>query len=165
MLIITTGGTIDKTYARGAGTRDLTNEGTQVLSILSQARSHPYETLDLLAKDSLDMTETDRALIVEACCQAKEDRLVVVHGTDTMTRTAAALSGTTALRGKTIVMTGSSQPWCLKNSDADFNLGLAIGAAQCAAPGVYVAMNGAVFREGTCRKNPETGMFEAVVPE
>ncbi len=89
------------------------------------------------------MTDADRALIVDAVRTSDFARIVITHGTDTMTQTAQALLG---IRDKTIVLTGALAPARFNETDAPFNLGLAFAAAQVASPGVYIAMNGTVFR-------------------
>ena len=111
--------------------------------------------------DSLDMTDADRRLVVESCRSAAEERIVITHGTDTMTQTAAKLEG---LKDKVIVFTGSMQPARFRDSDAVFNLGCAVGALQALPPGIYIAMNGRLFAWDEVRKNRELGVFEGRSP-
>jgi L-asparaginase len=108
--------------------------------------------------DSLEMTEADRALIVERCAECSEARIVITHGTDTMTDTAAALAR--AVSGKTLVLTGAMIPYAFGSSDGLFNLGSALSFAQVLSPGVYIAMNGRHFRWDAVAKNRATGVFE-----
>ncbi len=108
--------------------------------------------------DSLEMTEADRHLILDQCRQARENRIVITHGTDTMATTAQMLAAN--LADKTIVLTGAMVPYKFGSSDGLFNLGSAIAFAQTLAPGVYLAMNGRYFHADRVRKNRETGMFE-----
>jgi L-asparaginase len=115
----------------------------------------------LFRKDSLEMTADDRAAIRRACEEAPENLILVTHGTDTMCETAEALDG---IPGKTIVLTGALAPARFRVTDAVFNLGLALGAVQSMAPGVYLAMNGTVFPAGKVRKNRNLGKFEWVSP-
>ena len=76
--------------------------------LLGEAHVHaPFETLEILRKDSLDLTDADRESIVEAIASAPHTRVVVTHGTDTMTKTARVLR---QIAGKTIVLTGASRP-------------------------------------------------------
>ena len=114
----------------------------------------------LLAKDSLDMTDRDRQKILDLCAKTPCRSIVITHGTDTMTLTAAFIAKE-KLR-KTIVFTGAAQPARMRDTDADFNLGFAAAAAQLKPPGVYVAMNGSVFAWNKVRKNPKTGVFKAI---
>jgi L-asparaginase len=122
--------------------------------------------------DSLDMTDADRALIVEQCRMAAESRIVVTHGTDTMVETARVLAAAFAEEGppeggrhvrggqKTIVLTGAMIPYAFGSSDGLFNLGSALSFVQLLPPGVYIAMNGRYFSWDAVRKNKETGVFE-----
>jgi L-asparaginase len=113
--------------------------------------------------DSLDMTDADRAIIVEQCRQASESRLLITHGTDTMVETAAALaSALPPAAGKTIVLTGAMIPYAFGSSDGLFNLGSALSFVQVLPPGVYLAMNGRCFVWDRVKKNRETGVFEAI---
>jgi L-asparaginase len=108
--------------------------------------------------DSLEMTDADRALIVQNCLQSTEDRIVITHGTDTMTETAAAVAA--AVSGKTIVLTGAMIPYAFGSSDGLFNLGSALSFVQVLPPGVYLAMNGKCFPWDRVRKNRERSEFE-----
>ena len=85
-----------------------------------------------------------------------ENRVVITHGTDTMTDTAAALEG---IAGKTIVLTGSLAPARFSESDAVFNVGMAFGAVQSLPDGVYVVMNGQVFKACEVRKDRTQNAF------
>jgi L-asparaginase len=160
LLIITTGGTLDKEYARGAGVTNLSfGKTTAVVKVFDRVVvPQTWAIYPLLAKDSLDLTDKDRAKIAEACAKAPCRKIVVTHGTDTMVKTA----GVVAKRRlkKTIVFTGAAQPARMSETDADFNLGFAIATAQLKSPGVYIAMNGCVFPWNKVRKNAETGVFE-----
>ena len=111
--------------------------------------------------DSLDMTEADRALVVDQCRKCEEDRLVVTHGTDTMVDTARAIA-VAGLVTKTVVLTGAMIPYAFGSSDGLFNLGSALSFAQVLPPGVYVAMNGQHIRWDEVRKNRDTAVFERV---
>jgi L-asparaginase len=113
----------------------------------------------ILSKDSLDLTDEDRQLIRRKIEAEPCERIVVTHGTDTMVQTARMLQG---LAGKTIVLTGSLQPARFKGTDAPFNVGVAIGAAQVLPPGVYIAMGGQIFDPEKVRKNRAASRFEPV---
>jgi L-asparaginase len=155
--IFVTGGTFDKEYDELAG--KLYFQDSHLAEMLRLGRCRlPVEVRTLMMIDSLEMTDADRALIVEQCRAAPEDRIVITHGTDTMTVTAEALVGQAP--GKTIVLTGAMVPYKFGSSDGLFNLGSALAFAQTLPAGVYVAMNGRCFPAGTVRKNRQTGQFE-----
>jgi L-asparaginase len=155
--ILVTGGTFDKEYNERDGT--LFFKDTHVAEMLRLGRSRVEITIrTVMMIDSLEMTDADRALIVQNCLQAEEDRIVITHGTDTMTDTAAALAH--AGMGKTVVLTGAMIPYAFGSSDGLFNLGSALSFVQVLPAGVYIAMNGKCFPWDRVRKNRERGEFE-----
>jgi L-asparaginase len=162
--ILVTGGTFDKQYNELAGA--LAFGETHVPEMLRLGRSRVEVAVEtLMMKDSLDMSDLDRAAIVARCRTCPEPRIVVTHGTDTMVETAAALGGAfAAADGKTIVLTGAMVPYAFGSSDGMFNLGSALSFAQALPPGVYVAMNGRCFGWNGVAKNRSTGTFEEVRP-
>ena len=108
--------------------------------------------------DSLNMSDEDRELIAHQCRAAGDDKIIITHGTDTMSVTARVLAE--KVPGKTIVLTGAMIPYKFGSSDGFFNLGSALAFAQILPPGVYVAMNGRYFTWDNVRKNRQTGQFE-----
>ncbi len=157
--ILVTGGTFDKEYNEHTG--QLYFKDTHLAEMLKRGRSRvPVTVRTIMMVDSLDMSDADRAVIVQNCRQSKEDRIVITHGTDTMTDTAAAIARGVA--GKTVVLTGAMIPWAFGSSDGLFNLGSALSFVQVLPPGVYVAMNGKCFPWDRVRKNRERGEFEEI---
>lgn len=157
VLLIQTGGTIDKDYsAHGLANDFIIAEPTAERVINKVNPSFAYKTLDLLKKDSSDLTHDDRLLIKQACENADEKLIIITHGTDTMTDTAQAIDGIT---DKIIVITGAMRPERFSNSDADFNLGTAVGALNVLEPGVYIAMSGRVLPWHLIHKDYEQGQF------
>ena len=156
--IFTTGGTIDKVYFDAKGGYEV--GAPMVRQILEQARVTKHiPIVELLRKDSLEMTAADRIAVRDAVAASEATRVVMTHGTDTMVETARELQG---LPGKTIVLTGALQPARFADSDAAFNLGLAMGAVQVLPAGVYIAANGQVFAADSVRKNQVLNRFEAI---
>jgi len=155
---ITTGGTIDKVYFDALSEYEV---GESLLEhILKEGLvQFDYDIVQLLQKDSLDITDEDRGQIRDFIAADDAQYYVVTHGTDTMPQTAEALSG---LEGKTIVLTGALTPARFRNTDAVFNVGMAVAAVQVAPPGVYIAMSGQVFEAGAVRKNRAENRFEAL---
>jgi len=158
--IFTTGGTIDKVYFDAKGGYEV--GGPVVRQVLEHARADAsVPVVELLRKDSLDMDAADRAAIRAAVAACAQQRIVITHGTDTMVETARELTG---LPGRTIVLTGALQPGRFSDSDAPFNLGMAVAAAQLLPPGVYIAANGRVFDARRVRKDRAANRFEEVPP-
>jgi L-asparaginase len=140
ILVLTTGGTIDKQYFDALSRYQITD--SVITQLLTVARvTHPYVIEEVLRKDSLDLTDEDRIRIVTRVRQAPFCRIVITHGTDTMTLTAQAFAEFT---DRTIVLTGALSPARFTESDAAFNLGMAFATAQVASPGIYIAINGSV---------------------
>ncbi len=157
--ILVTGGTFDKEYNEHTG--HLYFKKTHLPEMLRLGRCRvEVKICSVMMIDSLEMTDSDRALIVENCRQAPEERIVITHGTDTMTDTAAALAA--GIHDKTIVLTGAMIPYAFGSSDGLFNLGSALSFVQVLLSGIYIAMNGECFPWNRCRKNRERGEFEGV---
>ena len=157
--IFVTGGTFDKDYDEKNGR--LYFKKTHMNEILALGRSKVevgIETLMML--DSLDMKEKDRELILKKCAAAKEEQIVITHGTDTMTNTAKVI-GAKRLK-KTIVITGAMIPYKFGTSDGLFNIASALAYVQTLSHGVYIAMNGRVFLYNKVIKNRATGIFEEI---
>ncbi|MGI9324355.1 MAG: asparaginase domain-containing protein [Pseudomonadales bacterium] len=155
ILVLSTGGTIDKVYF------DATSEyevGDSIIpELLREANVQvPFRHIGLMRKDSLDLSDEDRLAVCSAITAEPEQRVVVTHGTDTMTATAAALNG---LTDRTIVLTGSMAPARFARTDATFNVGMAIAAVQTLPPGVYLAMNGQVFVASEVHKDRDRRAF------
>ncbi|OYT73231.1 MAG: asparaginase [Chloracidobacterium sp. CP2_5A] len=158
--ILLTGGTLDKAYDERTG--NLVFSRTHLFDMLDQARCYLVNIAiePVMLKDSLEMTEADRDAICAAARRAPETRLVITHGTDTMTETAHALAG--QITDKTVVLVGAMIPYSFGGSDALFNLGFALAAARTLPAGVYIAMNGTVFDWHNARKNRDRGRFEPI---
>ncbi len=138
-----TGGTIEKSQ-KGPPHVGYETQKTVVGGILEESRcSLDVKIEQLMNKSSRNLTEADRAAIAEKCLQAAEDRIIITHGTITMSKTAEYLAHHVV--GKTVVLTGSMVPFAVGHSDAPFNLGAALVAVQTQPPGVYVVMEGKVF--------------------
>ncbi|HQS68404.1 MAG: asparaginase [Novosphingobium sp. 28-62-57] len=158
ILVLTTGGTIDKAYFDALSEYQIVESG--IPAVLEQARvALPVRVMELMRKDSLELTDADRALIAAAVREAPETCVVITHGTDTMTETAKALAD---IPGKTVVLTGALSPARFAETDAPFNLGMAFATAQIAAPGVWIAMSGQVFDGLKVRKDRAAGKFVAI---
>lgn len=155
ILVVTTGGTIDKQYFDALSEYQITESVIEKLLGIARV-THPFRVVELMRKDSLELTMEDRELIAATVANAPEKRVVVTHGTDTMTDTARALAH---IKGKTVVFAGALAPARFAESDAAFNLGMAFACCQTAAPGVWITMNGSVFDGLKVRKDREAGTF------
>jgi L-asparaginase len=160
ILILTTGGTIDKQYFDSLSQYQITD--TTVAKLLNIARvTYPFVVQEVMRKDSIDMTDQDRVQIAEHVARASQSLIIITHGTDTMTLTARALL---SVRDKIIVLTGALAPARFSESDAAFNLGMAFATAQLAPPGVYITINGTVFPADRAKKDRGRGSFVLLEP-
>jgi len=154
--IFTTGGTIDKIYFDRKNQYEIGN--SQIADILREVNVTVACSVEpVLRKDSLDMTDEDRRQIYEKVMADPCRHIVITHGTDTMIATAKALQKTP---GKVIILTGSMTPARFRVSDAVFNVAGAIMAVQLLPAGVYLVMNGRIFRPDNVIKNIEKNRFE-----
>lgn len=155
LVIFSTGGTIDKVYFDALS--DYQVGETVMAKLLQVARvKRPFRIEEITRKDSLELDDTDRALIAARVAAAREKHIVITHGTDTMTETAKLLQD---IPGKTVVLVGALAPARFGESDASFNLGMAFATAQVAEPGVYITMSGSVFRADKVVKDRAKGAF------
>jgi L-asparaginase len=147
--IVSTGGTIEKTYNESDGT--ITNQRSVLEIMLASLilRGVVIDRVSVMNKDSLDMTAADHALIADSARTHAEthDGLVITHGTDRLQYTGEKI---VEVLGQTprvpIVLTGAMRPYELRNTDALQNLTEALLAVQLLSPGVYVAMHNQVLR-------------------
>ena len=156
--IFTAGGTIDKIYFDEKS--DYQVGDPQAGSVLQLANVVlDYQVESIFRKDSLDLTDEDRAVLRKRVLEEDCSTVVITHGTDTMIETAKVLMG---VPDKTVVLTGSMFPAQFRDTDAAFNIGGAVTAAQTLPPGVYIVMNGQVFDPLNARKNSEKKRFEHI---
>ncbi|MBS3136006.1 asparaginase [Candidatus Woesearchaeota archaeon] len=154
--IIITGGTFEKEYNEIA--QEFSIVKTQVPELLKKARSRLVVSSKILfLRDSKEFGDSERISIMQECKLSEEEHIVIIHGTDSMTKTAAILGKN--IRNKTIILTGAMIPACFPNSDAEFNLGAAMAFVQSLQKGVYVAMNGRYFRWDDVQKDNGSGFF------
>ena len=156
--IFCTGGTIDKIYFDALSEYQI---GDPVVTrILKEALAKfSFDIESILKKDSLEITDDDREKIFNRVSAEPCSNILITHGTDTMIDTAKRLHSIT---DKTIVLTGAMQPARFRNSDAIFNVGYAVAAAQHLSPGVYLAMNGQIFTPDAVQKNRTAAQFESI---
>lgn len=160
--ILVTGGTFDKEYMELTG--ELIFKNTHIHEMLKLGRCKiDIKIRTLMMIDSLDITDYHRNIILEKCKNSQEKKIIITHGTDTMTKTARYLHDN--IKDKTIVLTGAMIPYAFGSSDGFFNLGSALAFVQTLPTGIYVAMNGKYFYANNVKKNTITGEFEEINKE
>lgn len=148
IVILTTGGTIEKTYDESDGS--LRNVGSVLDHILTRLRLHDltWRHVRVMSKDSLEMTDDDRNMICEAVREALPtgDAVLIVHGTDTLSITGEHLHARLIGLDKPVVLTGAMRPFEFRDSDAFQNMTEALLACRLLSPGVYVVMHSQALR-------------------
>ena len=157
LLIVTTGGTIDEIYFDDKS--DYQIGDPQIGRMLEELGvAFRFSVIPILRKDSLHLGDADRELVRATIAAQPARHVLVTHGTDSMIATAQVLA---SIPGKTIVLTGALSPARFRGSDAEFNIGTAVGAVQSLPEGVYIAMNGRIWDPARVRKNVDANRFEA----
>jgi len=125
---------------------------------VNSASRSSFNVTPIIRTDPRHRPEPDRELLRATMAAQPAKHVLVTHGTDTMVETAKVLA---TLTDKTIVLTGALNPARFRGSDAEFNIGTAVGAVQALPPGVYIAMNGRIWDPMKVRKNVAANRFEA----
>lgn len=159
--LISTGGTIEKTYDELAGVLENRVSVLDVMLASLQLQGVEIQRVPLMNKDSLEMTAEDHARIsaVARAHADSHDGVVIVHGTDRLARTGEQIVADAAQVARPIVLTGAMRPYVMRNTDAMQNLTEALLAVQILSPGVYVAMHNRVLRFPGVVKDPVRGTF------
>ena len=159
--IFITGGTFDKSYDHING--KLFFEKTHLPEMIKRSKCNlDIQVKTILMKDSLDLSNEDVSKIVNACKKEKSNKIIITHGTDTMTNT-AKLIAEQKIYNKTIILTGAMIPYAFgSSSDGFFNLGCALSFVQTLKPGVYITMQGEYFEWNKVKKNSIKGVFERI---
>ena len=165
VVVLTTGGTIEKTYDENEGT--LENRGSSIRERVFSKFRLPYtdvEFFSIMSKDSDHMTDADRDYILTTIKHHlhKNCPIVVLHGTDTMEFTARHCFENLLDVTHPIVFTGAMRPFGLENSDAIQNILEALLASKIISPGIYVSFHNRIFDVPNVRKNREKRTFEAI---
>lgn len=164
--LITTGGTIEKTYDEESG--ELSNRRSIVRRMLAELRLDDLEVeiVELMSKDSLLLDDADRDRVVAAVSEVLErpagpTGIVILHGTDTLTRTGRRILEACPTPPVPVVLTGAMRPFEMKRSDALQNLTEALFASRALPPGVYCVAHGRALGFPGVRKDRERGTFVA----
>jgi L-asparaginase len=155
---VQTGGTIDKDYPKTTLGYAFEITTPAVERILQKVNpTFEFEILSAFKKDSTEITDEDRQKLLDIIQDVKNDKIIITHGTDTMLQTAEKLS---VIKDKTIVITGAMRPEKFSDSDAPFNVGMAVGAIGALSSGIYIAMHGRMISWEKCIRNDEGQFIE-----
>jgi L-asparaginase len=158
ILVINTGGTFNKHYNPLTGNLDIDKKG-KALKEIEKFWINSFKIINIIGKDSLDMTKQDRAEILKVIRNSSEKRVIIIHGTDTMDKTANYLAK--AKLNKKIVLTGAMVPYSINPVEATANFSSAYGyLLGINKKGVHISMNGRIKNHKRVIKNKEKGYFE-----
>ena len=158
LLIISTGGTFNKVYNPKTGNLDI-DKSSQAIKEIASKWLYGFELLNIIGKDSLEMTDKDRVLLTSTIKDNPTyQNIIIVHGTDTMDITAEYLAD--AELERTIVLTGAMVPYSIDATEATANLASAYGYLTALEKhGVFIAMNGVIGSHEEIKKDRELGKF------
>ena len=157
ILIISTGGTFNKVYDPIAGDLVIDDTSHAVKEIASKWLCR-FELLNIIGKDSLAMTNQDRLELLSIVTQTEHEKIIVIHGTDTMHITAEYLADVEI--EKKIILTGAMVPYSIDPVEATANLSSALGYMQLLQDnGVYTVMNGLFGLHEKIIKEKSKGKF------
>ena len=156
--VINTGGTFNKRYNPISGELEVPKDSLALDEIINYCYNIDFDVLNIISKDSLEMSDVDRELIVRTIKNCKNQNIIIVHGTDTMDLTASFIDE--KIRDKTIILTGSMLPISINKVEATLNFSQAIGFLNANVQnGVYISMHGSVKNYKKLIKNRELGKF------
>jgi L-asparaginase len=160
ILLLSTGGTFNKHYSAKSGEIAIDTEASTLKELAEKWRTD-FEISTIIGKDSLDMDDTDRALLLETIRQSIYEDIIVIHGTDTVDLSAQVIDA--AKLPKRVVLTGAMIPYRVDKVEATANVAMAYGYLQSAIQnGVYISMNGIVESFDRVIKNRKKKRFELV---
>lgn len=156
--IINTGGTFNKRYNPIKGELDVPNDHIALEKLISWCHNVEFEIKDIISKDSLDITDEDRQILVDTIKKTKNDKIIIIHGTDTVDLTSKFVKN--QINDKKIVFTGAMIPMSIDEVEASQNFSIALGfLSSDVKNGAYLAMHGIVAESGKLLKNKQLGKF------
>ena len=156
--IINTGGTFNKRYNPLKGKLEVPSDNIALDKILASCFNVEYEVINIVSKDSLDMTDVDRQLITDTVKNSENENIIIIHGTDTVDLTSQFLRN--QISDKKIVFTGAMVPMSIDEVEATMNFSQALGFLSADVKnGIYLAMHGVVVDASKLVKDRSVGQF------
>lgn len=156
--IINTGGTFNKRYNPIKGQLEVPKDNKALEKIIAACHNVDFELINVVSKDSLEMNDEDRQIIVQSVKNTKNDKIIIIHGTDTVHLTSALLKE--EVKNKKIVFTGAMVPMSIDEVEATMNFSQALGFLSAnIQDGTYISMHGVVVDCSKLVKNRELGQF------
>ncbi len=159
ILILNTGGTLTKVYNELTGELIVPINNNSIETVLKKSKIDNLTLDGIVYKDSLDLNKQDRKIIANYILKSSFEKIIIVHGTDTMNKTAKYLSK--RVLNKTIIITGSMVPFEIDSIEATSNLMMAYGFIKnCKNNNIYISMHGLVKKYTKIKKNRKLGVFQ-----
>ena len=159
ILILNTGGTFNKVYDELTGKLIVPKNNNAIKIILSKSKISDIKIKGMIYKDSLDINNKDKKELKKYIEKSNYDKIIIVHGTDTINKTASYLSK--YIKNKRIILTGAMKPFSIEQIEATSNLMSAFGfLLHSNKNNIYICMHGLIKKYNKIKKNKELGIFE-----
>lgn len=156
--VLNTGGTFNKRYNPIKGQLEVPTDNIALDKIVKSCHNIEFDIKNIVSKDSLEFTQEDREIILETILNSKNDKIIIIHGTDTVDLTSKFIEDKIA--GKKVVFTGAMVPMSIDEVEATMNFSQAIGFLNAPIEdGIYLSMHGVVVPASKLVKNRELGQF------
>ena len=156
--VLNTGGTFNKRYNPILGQLEVPTDNIALDKIVKSCFNVEFEIKNIVSKDSLDFTQEDREIILENIKNSSSDKIIIIHGTDTVDLTAKFIED--KIHGKKIVFTGAMVPMSIDEVEATMNFSQAIGFLNAPIEnGIYLSMHGSVIEHSKLKKDRSVGQF------
>lgn len=162
MLILNSGGTFNKRYNHISGNLEVPRDNLAVEKVLELTGENLSQTIiGVIFKDSLEMTDFDRELLLKTILESNEREIIVIHGTDTIDLSAKFLSEN--IDDRKIVFVGAMKPISIDPIDGALNFGIALGFLKSNSQnGIYISMSGLIKDFNAIKKDRENGIFREI---
>ena len=156
--VLNTGGTFNKRYNPILGQLEVPTDNIALDKIVKSCFNVEFDIKNIVSKDSLDFTQEDREIILENIKNSASDKIIIIHGTDTVDLTAKFIED--KIQGKKIVFTGAMVPMSIDEVEATMNFSQAIGFLNARIEnGIYLSMHGSVIEHSKLKKDRSVGQF------
>ena len=156
--VLNTGGTFNKRYNPIMGLLEVPSDNIALEKIVKSCFNVEFDIRTIISKDSLDFTQKDREIILENIKNSTSDKIIIIHGTDTVDLTAQFIDG--KIEDKKIVFTGAMIPMSIDEVEATMNFSQAIGFLNAPIQnGIYLSMHGSVIEHSKLKKDRSLGQF------
>lgn len=156
--VLNTGGTFNKRYNPISGKLEVPSDNIALDKIVKSCFNIEFEIKNIVSKDSLDFTQEDRELILQNIINSKNDKIIIIHGTDTVDLTAKFIED--KIEKKKVVFTGAMVPMSIDEVEATMNFSQAIGFLNAPIEnGIYLSMHGSVIEHSKLKKDRSVGQF------